>query len=247
MTTTRTGWPAMPVAVVTGGRDYFPSLAELELLAAEVQRRGIEVLREGEARGVDKTVAGYLRARQLCTVEPWPADWQKHENRAGPIRNRAMLDGEPRDLLGNTEKPGAEVLFAFPGGRGTHDCCKSAHERGIEVARIEPVDEPRIWNMHHGRAPGPLMYVGRSPQWGGPSPLGNPLRLEPGTPREEQVERVLGGYRTWLGAKIKAGDRDVLSTLDAITPATFLGCTCWPRPCHAEVIVRAWRWRQTQR
>ena len=43
---------------------------------------------------------------------------------AGPERNRRMLD---------TFKP--DGVIAFPGGRGTADCCRAADERAIPVWR----------------------------------------------------------------------------------------------------------------
>src|SRR5690606_6435348 len=98
-----------------------------------------------------------------------------------------------------TQGQRSEVLFAFAGGRGTANCREQATKRGIEVGDITPVAEPRPWNMRHRwRADHPqppgLVYVGRSPEWGGPSPLANPCRLEPRKPRDAQVN-LLDAYR----------------------------------------------------
>jgi hypothetical protein len=241
----------MTTGAVTGGRDHWPTLAEIEQLEAEVKRRGISKLREGGCpTGVDRIVRGYLRARGSVEIETWPADWEQHGRAAGPIRNRAMLEGDPPDLLGHTLHPSADVLFAFEGGRGTADCREAAGESSVEVVEIAPAPEPRVWNMYHrwsedqGQPPG-LVYVGRSRQWGGPSPLANPYRVElrHGEDRAAAAPRILRQYREWLWGKIQAEDLALLEVLDAISPESYLGCTCWPAHCHAEVVVRAWRWR----
>lgn len=259
------------IAVITGGRDHWLTLAELERLESVIAERGVRVLRDGWARGVDKTVAGYLRARgarvldlakprprgtgDALVVEPWPADWTTHGRRAGPLRNRAMLDGLPADLAGYTPLPRADLLVAFHGGDGTRGCREAAAERGIEIVAIEPVAEPRIWNMHHRwspeveRPPG-LVYVGRSARWGGPSPLANPWPAElrpPGETRAAAAPRILGQYRRWLWGRIQAGDAAVLDALDDLAPEAFIGCTCWPAHCHGEVVVRAWRYLRGRR
>lgn len=238
------------VAVLTGGRDHFPTLAELKFMVAEGRRRGVTRWRHGNAQGLDRTAGGYLNARGFV-VESWPADWTTHKRAAGAIRNRAMLDGDPPDLLGKRERIPAGLLFAFRGGKGTADCRQAAKDRGIETVAVHPRREPRIWNMYHrwsttAEQPPGLVYVGRSRRWGGPSPLANPYRVEflPGEDRAAAAPRILGMYRRWLWGKMQAGDQAVLAALDAITPDTFLGCTCWPAHCHAEVIVRAWRYRQ---
>lgn len=53
----------------------------------------------------------------------FPADWKKHGRRAGPIRNAAMLDYEPRKV------------YAFGTGKGTDGTVKMAEARGIPVVR----------------------------------------------------------------------------------------------------------------
>lgn len=219
----------------------------MERLASIHQERGVTLQRDGDCpTGLDRIARGYVHSRGICDVDKFPADWKRHKNAAGAIRNREMLDGQ---------KPGqfawhvAGLLVAFPGHVGTADCVRAANDRSIEVIQIEPVEEPHVWNMYHRwrkRQPQPpgLMYVGRSPQHGGPSPLANPFRLDPKLPRETQADDILGRYRSWLWAKIQAGDRAVLEALDEITVDTWLGCTCWPLPCHAEVILAAWHWRR---
>lgn len=241
----------MTLAVIAGGRDRTPSLAEFALFESTLARRGVAVVREGDCRGTDKAVSAYTKARELAEVETWPADWDRHGPAAGPIRNRAMLAGEGQaDLFGATSRPPADLLIAFKGGRGTADCIAAALERGLPVEWIPDADEPRPWNLHHGPAPGPSIYVGRSRKHGGPSPLANPFRveLEPGETRIAAAPRILDRYRRWLWARLnprnEQHDPRVVDALRAITSDHYLACTCWPHHCHAEVVIAAWRWMQ---
>jgi hypothetical protein len=80
--------------------------------------------------------------------------------------------------------------------------------------------------------PQPWVYVGR------PTPLSNPYRFQPGDTREALLEQ----YRRWLWQKLRENDWRVLLQLRSITEETALVCSCAPRSCHADVIVRAWQW-----
>jgi hypothetical protein len=224
-----------PILVITGGRDREPRLTELGQLAEIIKRRQATKVRDGDCRGTDRSVRAWLKARQLVDLDPWPADtaiygpWPG----AGPKRNGAMLDGDRvADLFGAGARPPADMLVAFAGGSGTADCTTRALERGLPVEWIEPASEPLIANRHHfkGEPPEPWVYVGRG------SPLGNPFTLE------QHGEAAMDLYKRHLWARMQARDRSVLAALDALTPDHRLVCSCWPRPCHAEVIVRAWRW-----
>lgn len=217
----------MTIAVITGGRDRTPTLAELEQLAEVLEHHAVRLLRHGDCRGTDRSVAAWLKARELVEVEPWPADWDRLGPAAGPKRNRAMLDGGGQgDLFGAPARPRADLLIAFAGGDGTADCRCAAQHRGIEVVDIEPALEPRPWNRHHGEPSGPSIYAGRG------TPLGNP-HLD------------LDDYRAYLWRKIRPGpkrDPDVIEAFEQLTPDHYVVCSCWPRHCHTEVVIRAWRW-----
>lgn len=78
--------------------------------------------------------------------------------------------------------------------------------------------------------PTPRLYIGRG------TPLGNPFR------HEEHGDATLELYRRHLWAAIKANDRAVLDELASITEAHHLVCSCSPRPCHGDIVVRAWEW-----
>lgn len=234
-------------AVITGGRDRTPTLAELERLHSILVECGVTHVREGECEGTDKAVAAWLKARTQVTVEPWRAEAYGDWPACGPRRNRAMLDGDGQDLFGIFKHPPADFLVAFAGNEGTADCVGAARARSLPIIRIEPVEEPRIWNGHHGKPPGPWIKVGR------PAPLGNPwpLELRDGESRADAAVLALARYKAWLWSRIspksQTFDRRVLASLESITAKHYLVCTCWPKHCHAEVIVAAWRWQQAQR
>jgi hypothetical protein len=59
----------------------------------------------GGARGADH-MAGLWARKHDINMKQYPADWDKHGNAAGPIRNAQMLaEGFP------------DICVAFPGGR----------------------------------------------------------------------------------------------------------------------------------
>lgn len=244
----------MTIAVITGGRDRTPTLFELEQLAEVFVRRDVTVMRHGDCRGTDKAVAAWVKARKLAEVEAWPADWDKLGPSAGPRRNRRMLDGEAllpkvmqlpalEAVTVNTAetRPPASVLIHFRGGTGTADCTAAALERGVPVEWIVDADEPRPWNRHHGEPAGPSVYIGRG------SPLGNPFPLEmgDGETRAQAADRILSKYRAWLWSRLRPGagqDTAVVRALEQLTHEHYLVCSCWPAHCHAEVVIKAWRW-----
>jgi len=80
--------------------------------------------------------------------------------------------------------------------------------------------------------PQPWLYVGRGTY------LGNPFHFHPGDSRDELLEQ----YRRWLWKKLVERDWGVLLQLRSITEDTALVCSCAPKPCHSDVIVRAWNW-----
>ena len=96
------------IAVVTGGRERTPTLAELVKATAILLERGATHVREGEARGTDKAVSAWLKARTPLTVEPWRAEDYGEWPYCGPRRNEAMLDGDGRRVRASLEAITAE-------------------------------------------------------------------------------------------------------------------------------------------
>jgi len=105
--------------IFTGGRDYHDWDAVSTLVKALPDNVTVVV---GDAKGADFMVRKAAKDRGL-TVEEHKAEWEKYGKKAGPIRNQKMVDG------------GAYLCVAFPGGDGTEDCVRRAHEAGIPVKR----------------------------------------------------------------------------------------------------------------
>ena len=110
--------------IVCGGRRYgerHPELALIHRVIASIHDGATVV--HGAARGADVR-AGEAALRRGLWVEAHPADWFRYGNAAGPIRNQEMINA------------GADVVIAFPGGRGTADLCRRAEAAGIPVLRV---------------------------------------------------------------------------------------------------------------
>lgn len=88
----------------------------------------------------------------------------------------------------------------------------------------------RHWYKRGKPIPKPWVYIGRG------TPLGNPYTVQ------EHGPQALELYRQWLWRKIVGRDPSVLRVLREITPEHKLVCSCKPRPCHGDVVVRAWAW-----
>lgn len=123
--------------LVCGGRDYadwmhFRDVME-EIAQEKFDRTEPDVdgnflytvtIISGAARGADQMAIDWA-VINWCRFEEYPADWNQHGRRAGPIRNQKMLDeGKP------------DLVIAFPGGIGTHDMVRRAKKAGIEVLKI---------------------------------------------------------------------------------------------------------------
>lgn len=82
---------------------------------------------QGGATGADNLAVDWAIVN-WCVYETYEAEWDKYGKRAGPIRNKKMLDeGKP------------DLVVAFPGGKGTANMVKLAEEAGVKVIRIESV------------------------------------------------------------------------------------------------------------
>jgi hypothetical protein len=110
--------------LVCGGR-YFADAELLNRTLDELHdKTRITLLIHGAQRGADKLAGSWARGR-IVPVKEFPADWRKHGNSAGPIRNRQMLkEGKP------------DLVIAFPGGVGTADMMEQARAAGVEVREV---------------------------------------------------------------------------------------------------------------
>ena len=130
--------------IVCGGRDYsdgrtinlylsqwpiYPSTVygNLRWDLRDAAEAGDLTIITGGARGAD-TLAQQIALESRYGTETWRADWKRHGKGPGPIRNQQMLDA------------GADLVLAFPGGRGTADMVRRAREAGVPVLEVGASD-----------------------------------------------------------------------------------------------------------
>lgn len=112
--------------IVTGGRDY--------LYASHI----FKVLNELKP---DHVVHGDCRTGADCIATEWcrkygvpftgyPAHWSRYKRGAGPKRNGMMIHCSE-----------ADVVVAFPGGKGTNDCVKQAKAFGMKIMDLREENE----------------------------------------------------------------------------------------------------------
>lgn len=110
--------------LVCGGRKFADQRRLNAVLDDLHAKHGFTVIIEGEATGADQLSALWASSRGVELL-PFPADWNRHQLAAGPIRNRQMLiEGKP------------DLVVAFPGGKGTANMVKQSEQRGVKVLRV---------------------------------------------------------------------------------------------------------------
>lgn len=114
-----------PVRVVAfGGRDFADRAAVYSALDDFHLDVGVSCLVEGEANGADMLAKRWAEQRGV-PVDPFPADWERLFNDAGPARNQQMIDdGRP------------DCGIAFRGDRGTADMTSRMELAGLPVFAI---------------------------------------------------------------------------------------------------------------
>lgn len=112
--------------LVCGGCDYSDKAFVHWVLDVLSEKKHIELVIHGCARGADSFAEEWAIEKNGCTAFGVPADWKKHGNAAGPIRNRQMLTlGRP------------DLVVAFEGGAGTRDMTSAATAAGVKVLFAE--------------------------------------------------------------------------------------------------------------
>lgn len=107
--------------LVCGGRNFSDREALFSALDAVHDKRHVQMLIHGAARGADSLAGEWADERGVLSASV-KALWEKHGRKAaGPIRNRGMLLLEP------------DGVVAFPGGSGTADMVAAAREVGVPV------------------------------------------------------------------------------------------------------------------
>lgn len=109
---------------VSGWRDFCDDAAVFRWLDRFHAVTPFVRLLHGAARGADNIADAWAKARGV-PFQRFHADWNKHKLRAGPIRNRQILDvGRP------------DLVIAFPGNRGTADMLAACQERHVPSVRV---------------------------------------------------------------------------------------------------------------
>jgi hypothetical protein len=93
---------------------------------AEAQGYTFVLVHGGCPLGADEI--GHQWAKDTDTaVEVFPADWKLHGRSAGHIRNSAMIDTRPDEVIG----------FLRDDSRGTGGCLREARSRGLSVTQVD--------------------------------------------------------------------------------------------------------------
>ena len=106
--------------IVCGGRYYSDRRAVAHALLRLPQDA---TLVHGACQGADRLAASTWESWGGRTEAHKPA-WDDHGGAAGPLRNQEMVDAK------------ADLLIAFPGGKGTADCVKRARKAQIPVQTV---------------------------------------------------------------------------------------------------------------
>lgn len=107
--------------IISGGRKFQNEAFVWRVLDHVHAKKGITLLIEGGARGVDRFGRDWAIARGV-PFHTEPADWDTFKRAAGAIRNRAMLKIE-----------GVDGVIAFPGNEGTLDMVKATRKAKISL------------------------------------------------------------------------------------------------------------------
>lgn len=110
--------------LVCGGRNYSNRSQLYKMLDGIHGLWGITEVMHGGASGADSLAAEWANFN-LNGSTAYPADWETHGKKAGPIRNSLMLGiGQP------------DLVVAFEGGRGTADMVSKAKRAGVTVWEV---------------------------------------------------------------------------------------------------------------
>lgn len=117
-------WYILKMKVLVCGSRHFN---DYELLEKVLSNYEITEIIEGEATGAD-TLARRFSESKGIPCKKFPAQWDLHGKRAGPIRNAQMLsEGQP------------DFVIAFRGknSRGTQNMIDQSKKKNISVRIIE--------------------------------------------------------------------------------------------------------------
>ncbi len=113
--------------IVCGGRDYRNGAFIWRTLDKLHVERNFTALMQGGASGADEFAKSWARTKPELQRFECKADWDKHGDAAGPIRNARMIEWKP-DLV---------VAFPSPSSGGTWDMVNKAKAAGVETIVFE--------------------------------------------------------------------------------------------------------------
>lgn len=110
------------IVIVTGGRTYADAKRVHDSLNLVHAAHHINLVVQGGCpTGADAHARAWAMAMAV-DCRTYAADWLLWGKAAGPMRNTRMIRDSKADLV-----------LAFPGGRGTADCVRKAEAAGIPV------------------------------------------------------------------------------------------------------------------
>lgn len=147
---------AQHVVIVTGGRSYPQNLrrvVESNLNTLYVWygnfilfHGACQPLGSDEMTGADRYADDWAQTAPGIDLRRRPADWDRYDNAAGPIRNQGIVNEAlqlaPTDMIHG-------LAFPEPTSRGTWDCVKRMKESCIEVDEWS-VQRARRWMTDQG-------------------------------------------------------------------------------------------------
>lgn len=105
--------------LVTGSRDW----ADRKAIEEGFDLLEPTLIIHGDAKGAD-WIANAVAGTRGIDIVKFPANWNKHGKKAGPIRNRLMFD---------SMQPNAVLAFPLPQSIGTLDMIKYARSKDCPV------------------------------------------------------------------------------------------------------------------
>lgn len=121
--------------IVCGSRKLPESAGNVQIAVRLLKSLGATEVVSGDQHGAD-AVGEMAAARLGITVKPFPAEWRKFGNQAGPIRNRKMAAY-------------SDICLAFPGGKGTASMLREAVKSGLRIVETPAAAEPATHAERH--------------------------------------------------------------------------------------------------
>ena len=106
--------------IIAGCRTY-RNYEQLKAALNQVLTNGVEEIVSGGAKGTDQLGERYAREHQI-PLKRFPANWQKYDKLAGPIRNREMASYAD-----------AAIIFWDGKSKGTRDMIRAARAAGLSI------------------------------------------------------------------------------------------------------------------